>query len=153
LTGSGKKVTSFAPSLKIKEIVMNIKAIQIANMFSLKGEAISAESFGCGHINDTFLVETDEGEKYILQQINTSVFKNPDALMTNIVSVTEFLKKKIAEILIFVNLGLHTVFVFILLWLKASIEFFALSFMISLLIYLLFSLVRYKVFCGREEKP
>lgn len=64
-----------------------------------------------------------------------------------------FLKKKIAEILIFVNLGLHTVFVFILLWLKASIEFFALSFMISLLIYLLFSLVRYKVFCGREEKP
>jgi Ser/Thr protein kinase RdoA (MazF antagonist) len=75
---------------------MNIKAIQIANMFSLKGEAISAESFGCGHINDTFLVETDEGEKYILQQINTSVFKNPDALMTNIVSVTEFLKKKIA---------------------------------------------------------
>ena len=74
---------------------MNIKAIQIANMFDLKGEVVSAESFGCGHINDTFLIETDAGEKYILQQINTSVFKNPDALMGNIVSVTEFLKKKI----------------------------------------------------------
>ena len=46
---------------------MNIKAIQIANMFDLKGEVVSAESFGCGHINDTFLIETDAGEKYILQ--------------------------------------------------------------------------------------
>ena len=75
---------------------MKSKAVQIANLFDLKGYAVSAESFGCGHINDTFLVETDEDEKYILQQINTSVFKNPDALMGNIVSVTEFLKKKIA---------------------------------------------------------
>ena len=64
-----------------------------------------------------------------------------------------FFKKKIAETLIFVNLGLHTAFVFVLIWLKVSIEFFALCFMISLLIYLLFSLLRYKLFLGKEDKP
>ncbi len=58
------------------------------------------KSFGCkdeGHINSTYvLVFEDSGRqyKYTLQKINTYVFKNPDELMENIVSVTEHLKKK-----------------------------------------------------------
>ena len=51
--------------------------------------------YGSGHINDTYLVENSK--KYILQRINTNIFKNPDRLMENIVNVTEFLKKKIIE--------------------------------------------------------
>ncbi len=74
---------------------MNSFAIKMANLFDIKGTAIYARPFGCGHINDTFLVKTDTGGKYLLQEINTGVFKDPDALMSNIVSVTEFLKKKI----------------------------------------------------------
>ena len=74
---------------------MSAQAIKIANMFDIKGNAISAEPYGCGHINDTFKVVTDSGEKYLLQRINTSIFKDAKALMENIVSVTEFLKKKI----------------------------------------------------------
>ncbi len=70
-------------------------AIEIANKFALEGVAVKAENYGCGHINDTFRVTTDGGNEYILQRINTTVFTNPEALMSNIVAVTEFLKKKI----------------------------------------------------------
>ncbi len=49
--------------------------------------------YGDGHINDTFVA--DSTPRYILQRINTSIFKNPDELMENIVSVTEHLRKKI----------------------------------------------------------
>ncbi|MCI5648755.1 MAG: phosphotransferase enzyme family protein [Fusicatenibacter sp.] len=48
--------------------------------------------FGNGHINDTYVVAT---QRYILQRINTSVFREPEQLMENITNVTEFLKKKI----------------------------------------------------------
>ena len=49
-------------------------------------------NFGNGHINDTYCVGDDT---YILQRINTNVFKNPDAVMENIDNVTAFLREKI----------------------------------------------------------
>ena len=49
--------------------------------------------YGDGHINDTFVA--DSTPRYILQRINTSIFKDADELMENIVSVTEHLRKKI----------------------------------------------------------
>lgn len=52
-----------------------------------------AESYGNGHINDTYLVTMP---RYILQRINTSIFTNPDELMENIGNVTAFLREKIA---------------------------------------------------------
>lgn len=61
-----------------------------------------------------------------------------------------FFRKKIAEILTYVNLGLHIALVFELLALKVSIEFMALSFMISLLLYLSSSFVSYKI--RKEEE-
>lgn len=53
------------------------------------------QSFGNGHINDTYLCEATPG--YILQRLNTNVFKNPVEVMKNIVNVTQFLSKKIEE--------------------------------------------------------
>ncbi len=50
------------------------------------------EEYGNGHINNTYLTNTPN---YILQRINTNVFKDPDGVMENIERVTEFLKKKI----------------------------------------------------------
>lgn len=50
--------------------------------------------FGNGHINDTYLVEGEP--RFVLQRINTSVFKEPAQVMENISLVTEFLKRKIA---------------------------------------------------------
>lgn len=72
------------------------KVLEIGDRFFLNGKSVSAESYGGGHINDTFLLKTDSGSNYILQRINTSVFKNAEALMKNIVSVTDYLKEIIA---------------------------------------------------------
>ncbi len=54
----------------------------------------NAESYGNGHINDTYLVTMP---RYILQRINTSIFTNPDELMDNIENVTAFLRRKLIE--------------------------------------------------------
>lgn len=50
------------------------------------------EEYGNGHINDTYRTSAND---YILQRINTSIFKNPDFMMENIDNVTSFLKEKI----------------------------------------------------------
>lgn len=52
-------------------------------------------SYGNGHINDTFIVE--KNPNYILQRINTEVFKNPDNVMENIMNVTSHIRKKIKQ--------------------------------------------------------
>ena len=54
---------------------------------------LNISPYGDGHINDTFVA--DSTPRYILQRVNTSIFKNPDELMENIVAVTEHLRKKI----------------------------------------------------------
>lgn len=51
--------------------------------------------YGDGHINDTFIINTEP--KYILQKINTNIFKDADRLMLNIELVTEHLSKKIIQ--------------------------------------------------------
>lgn len=58
-----------------------------------KNNIESIECYGNGHINKTFLV-TLKYKKYILQEINTTVFKNPWGVMRNIEAVTKHLKKK-----------------------------------------------------------
>lgn len=55
----------------------------------------SIEPYGGGHINDTFLVTTTDGGEYVLQHINSYVFKRPDQIMENIMGVTEFIAKKL----------------------------------------------------------
>ena len=63
--------------------------------FALEGEIVSINSYGSGHINDTFLLEEKEGngvKKYILQRIYHEIFKKPEELMENIEKVTSYLK-------------------------------------------------------------
>ena len=67
---------------------------EILSRFSLKGTAVTAERYGKGHINETYLVTTDYGRSYILQKINNTVFKDVDGLMGNIEAVTDFLRSK-----------------------------------------------------------
>ena len=55
----------------------------------------SIEVYGNGHINDTYLCETSP--RFILQRINTNVFKDPDAVMENISNVTRHVREKIKE--------------------------------------------------------
>lgn len=61
--------------------------------FNIEGEVLNLAPYGEGHINSTFLVETTK-KKYILQRINTIVFKKPENVMSNIILVTEFVRNK-----------------------------------------------------------
>lgn len=74
--------------------VHETQALQALEAFDLGGAVISAQPYGNGHINDTFLVKTP-GRDYILQRINTDIFTDPDGLMTNISAVTAHLGQRI----------------------------------------------------------
>ena len=62
--------------------------------FCFDGKPISSEKYGEGHINQTYLVVTDAGKRYIMQRLNHVVFKDPNGLMGNVDAVTSFLAKK-----------------------------------------------------------
>lgn len=73
-----------------------IDYLKAMTYFKVKGEVMCAEPYGGGHINDTYLVSTDDGSKtrkYILQRINHNVFKDVGAVMDNMSKVTEFLRE------------------------------------------------------------
>ena len=70
----------------------------IAEQFCLEGEVLEIAPYGEGHINQTFLVTTDN-KRYILQKMNTKVFPDPVNLMRNICGVTEHLRARGIETL------------------------------------------------------
>ena len=69
----------------------------IAELFKIKGVILNITPTGNGHINDTYLVVTDSC-RYILQRINTHVFRSPDQLMHNIKAVTDFIRSRLQVI-------------------------------------------------------
>lgn len=69
---------------------------QIVKQFDIVGDVTEIKLYGSGHINTTYRVTTTEDE-YILQKVNTNIFKNIDGLMENIVGVTDYLAKIIKE--------------------------------------------------------
>lgn len=71
---------------------MNIK--KVASAFFAENIICSVAPFGGGLINETFMITTREGGRYILQHINKNVFKNPVAVMENACGVTEFIRNK-----------------------------------------------------------
>lgn len=74
---------------------------EVLGAYRFHGTLLSANTYGNGHINDTFLLVFDMygmGRlKVILQRINTDVFPKPLELMENVIGVTSFLQKKIQE--------------------------------------------------------
>lgn len=66
----------------------------ILTHFQLKGNILRCEPYGKGHINRTFRAETDSGTDYILQRINSYVFKDPVGLMRNIELLCDYLSEK-----------------------------------------------------------
>ncbi len=72
----------------------------ILSNFAINGEFISCEPYGSGLINRTYVAVYNEGGKrvrYIVQRINTNLFKNVDGLMNNIKIVTEFNRAEIMK--------------------------------------------------------
>lgn len=65
-----------------------------SQVFEKYGIYSVAHPHGDGHINSTFV---DDRCRYILQRINTAIFSDADRLMDNVKSVTDFIRKKVAE--------------------------------------------------------
>lgn len=73
---------------------MNNELRDVLRSFALEGTAVRCEPYGSGHINVTYLAETDAGRRYILQKINHHVFSDVSGLMENISAVTSFLRER-----------------------------------------------------------
>lgn len=76
------------------------KIEEAADQFCVKGKPSECRRYGNGHINDTFLFCTKDGEQdhqYILQRMNTHVFKDPEGLMQNVSGVTTYLRDQIIK--------------------------------------------------------
>lgn len=73
---------------------------EIFSRFGAEGTFLSGESFGPGHIHDTYRIITGERDcdDYILQRINDNVFCDVPKLQENIERVTAHLRRKIALI-------------------------------------------------------
>lgn len=77
---------------------MNCNAAAIAKQFQCEGKFKSAESFGAGHINDTYLITFEKDNRnihFVLQHINKYVFKTPEHVMDNMCRVTEHIHAKL----------------------------------------------------------
>ncbi len=70
---------------------------KVLQAFVLDAQPVSCKRYGCGHINETYLVVTESGRRYILQKINHSIFKDVKGLMGNIAAVTKYLRGQIAD--------------------------------------------------------
>lgn len=77
---------------------MDKKIEKICRKFGIEGDYLRYELVTNGHINTTYKVyffRDGEEKDYILQRLNTYVFKNPVEVMNNISSVTEYIRAKI----------------------------------------------------------
>ena len=70
---------------------------QAVYAFCLRGKPVACTPFGHGHINSTFKIDTDEGAEYVLQRINTYVFKDPVSLMNNAGAITDFIRARVDD--------------------------------------------------------
>ncbi|MBP8793712.1 MAG: aminoglycoside phosphotransferase family protein [Lutibacter sp.] len=59
-------------------------------------ELVSYKELASGHINDTYLVETTNKEKFVLQRINHGVFKDVPGLINNKVSISKHIQNKLS---------------------------------------------------------
>lgn len=75
-----------------------LKTLDAFSKFDTNETVIGCAPYGNGHINDTFLVSSKDSigadKRYILQSINTNVFKKPQEVMHNIELVTSYLKSQ-----------------------------------------------------------
>lgn len=79
---------------------MENKIDNVCRKFGIVGEFKKYELVTNGHINTTYRVyyfRDGEIKDYILQRLNTYVFKEPKGVMQNISSITEYIRAKIKK--------------------------------------------------------
>ncbi len=68
--------------------------------FAVDGEPVGAEPLSVGLIHESHVVAChapDGARRYLLQRINTEVFRSPEQVMGNLLRVTTHLRRKVAE--------------------------------------------------------
>ncbi len=74
--------------------MVTMKEVQfISNRFCIESAMKSIEPLESGHINDTFLIVTNNDERYVLQKMNTNVFSDVESVIENKVNVSKHLLK------------------------------------------------------------
>src|SRR2546430_16380831 len=71
---------------------------EISKKFQIYGQILHAEACKIGHINETYTATYDQGGilvRYIHQKINQTVFKEPTAVMDNLMRVTTHIWNKL----------------------------------------------------------
>lgn len=72
----------------------------ICSSFDIGGKYVKCKELFTGNINSTYHIEyfrDGEQKDYILQRINTFVFANPEALMNNILCVTDYVRENVKK--------------------------------------------------------
>ena len=69
--------------------------LEVAAQFAFDETIVSVYEIPTGHINRTYHLQTEAPRSYILQKVNTVIFKDTVGLMNNIALVTEHLQKKL----------------------------------------------------------
>jgi Ser/Thr protein kinase RdoA (MazF antagonist) len=73
----------------------------VAEQFVPDRRVTDVHEFGNGNINDTYLVTVDthltEESQFVLQRINTHVFKQPKLIMQNMRAFTEHMRRRVQE--------------------------------------------------------
>ncbi len=73
-------------------------ANELLAAFTFEGKLENIKQLHDGHINDTYVFDFNDNGKirrYLVQVLNTSIFKQPDALMKNVVGVCNHLRKAV----------------------------------------------------------
>jgi Ser/Thr protein kinase RdoA (MazF antagonist) len=69
--------------------------LSIAGRFAIAGKPVRCDAHNGGHINDTWFVDTDCGERYVLQRINSIVFADPVGVAANTARVIATMQRAV----------------------------------------------------------
>lgn len=77
------------------DITLQQHILEVTAQFSMTEDIVRIDEITTGHINRTYHLITGAPRSYILQKVNTVIFKDTAGLMNNISLVTSHLQKKL----------------------------------------------------------
>ncbi|MBV7336560.1 phosphotransferase [Chloroflexi bacterium TSY] len=69
----------------------------IAARFKSEATVLDVAPYGAGNVNDTYLVQTDSADKFVLQRINQQVFQHPELIPRNLRIYTNHVRARLKQ--------------------------------------------------------
>jgi Ser/Thr protein kinase RdoA (MazF antagonist) len=81
----------------LHSLLTSPQLLAVAQQFTAPGQILEVRRYGSGNVHDTFLVTADRAAEpqFILQRLNTRVFRRPELLMRNLRTCTEYLQERL----------------------------------------------------------